>query len=104
MFNQCEKKSKFVACNIFFNMERTLYKDFTGTYFEISNTELIMNKTNVLQCSTSAPTTGPSTQGRTYSLLSVTNKPNTLPQNALHTRTTHGYFWSNCIDIKRYPS
>lgn len=75
MFNQCEKKSKFVACNIFFNMERTLYKDFTGTYFEISNTELIMNKTNVLQCSTSAPTTGPSTQGRTYSLLSVTNKP-----------------------------
>lgn len=35
----------------------------------------IMNKTNVLQCSTSAPTTGPSTQGRTYSLLSVTNKP-----------------------------
>lgn len=75
MFNQCEKKSKFVACNIFFNMERTLYKDFTGTYFEISNTELIMNKTNVLQCSTSAPTNGPSTQGRTYSLLSVTNKP-----------------------------
>lgn len=97
MFNQCEKKSKFVACNIFFNMERTLYKDFTGTYFEISNTELIMNKTNVLQCSTSAPTTGPSTQGRTYSLLSVTNKPK-------HTGTTHGYFWSNCINIKRYPS